>query len=235
MECYENGIITKEDTDGIELTWGNNRAIVQMTEKLAKREGFGDVLADGVKRAAERIGKGSDKYAIHAGGQELAMHDPRLMFVFAPSYECDATPGRHTSGFADVVYASYMRIMNTAGMCMFPFICAPGVDLSKFVSTATGWDFTQEEMLKVGERISNIRQAFNVREGVKPIDFVMTSGRPIGDPPLEKGPTAGVTVDAKILRSEIFKGMDWDIESGKPSKEKLESLGLDDVAKELWG
>jgi aldehyde:ferredoxin oxidoreductase len=234
MECYENGIITKEDTDGIELAWGNHQSIIQMTEKLARREGFGDVLADGVKRAAEKIGKGSEKYAIHAGGQELAMHDPKYMIIFAPSYECDAAPGRHTSGFADAVYSSYMRIMNTSGMCMFPYICAPGVDLAKFVSTATGWDFSMEEMVKVGERISNIRQAFNVREGIMPKDFIMTSGRPIGDPPLKEGPTAGVTVDAKTLHSDIFEGMDWDIESGKPSREKLEFLGLDDVAKDLW-
>ena len=72
MECYDNGLITKADTDGIELTWGNHRAIIAMTEKLAKREGFGDVLADGTKVAAERIGKGSDKYAMHAGGRGIS-------------------------------------------------------------------------------------------------------------------------------------------------------------------
>jgi len=79
LECYENGIITREDTDGIELTWGNHRAIVAMTEKMAKREGFGDILADGVKVAAEKIGKGAEKYAVHIGGQDLGMHDPKLV------------------------------------------------------------------------------------------------------------------------------------------------------------
>ncbi len=78
IECYENGIITKRDTGGIELTWGNHRAIVDMTWKVAKREGFGDILADGVKIAAEKIGKGAEQYAVHIGGAELGMHDPKL-------------------------------------------------------------------------------------------------------------------------------------------------------------
>jgi len=235
MECYENGIITKEDTGGIELTWGNHQAIVEMTEKLAKREDFGDVLADGVKRAAELIGKGSEKFAIHAGGQELGMHDPKFMPPLATGYECDAAPGRHTSGAVEVEYSKFFRIMNSSGMCQLQWIAAPAMDLAKFVATATGWDFSFEEMLETGERISNIRQAFTAREGITPSEYRMTSGRPTGDPPLNEGPTAGVTVDIDTMRAEFFKGMDWDIESGKPSKEKLESLGLDDVARELWG
>ena len=95
MSCYENGIITKKDTDGIELTWGNHEAIVKMNEKIAKREGFGDILADGVKIASQKIGKGSDKYAIHVGGQELPAHDSRFEPSMASIYRNDATPGRH--------------------------------------------------------------------------------------------------------------------------------------------
>ncbi len=96
IECYENGLLTDEDTDGLKLTWGNADAIVKMTEKLAARSGFGDVLADGVKRAAEKIGKGSEKFAVHAGGQELPMHDPRFDPTFGTAYEVEPTPGRHT-------------------------------------------------------------------------------------------------------------------------------------------
>ena len=96
IECYENGIITEDDTDGIKLKWGDADAIIRMTENLAARAGFGDVLADGVKRAAEKIGKGSEKYAIHAGGQELPMHDPRFDPTFGTAYEVEPTPGRHT-------------------------------------------------------------------------------------------------------------------------------------------
>ena len=98
MECYEKGIISKEDTDGIELTWGNHQALVAMTEKMGKREGIGDILADGVKGAAEKIGKGAERYAIHIHGQEPAMHDPRNTPSFATVYQSDPTPGRHMQG-----------------------------------------------------------------------------------------------------------------------------------------
>jgi aldehyde:ferredoxin oxidoreductase len=96
INCYEVGIISKKDTDGIELTWGNHQSIVKMIEKLAKREGFGDVLADGVKRSSEIIGKGSEKFAIHIGGQEIPAHDTRFEPSMATIYQLDATPGRHT-------------------------------------------------------------------------------------------------------------------------------------------
>jgi len=96
IECYENGLITDEDTGGVKLNWGNAEAIVQMTEKMVSRSGLGDILADGVKRAAEKIGKGAEKFAIHAGGQELPMHDPRFDPTFGTAYEVEPTPGRHT-------------------------------------------------------------------------------------------------------------------------------------------
>ncbi|NQT73542.1 MAG: aldehyde ferredoxin oxidoreductase family protein [Chloroflexi bacterium] len=234
IECYENGIITKSDTDGIELAWGKNETIVSMTESLAKREGFGDVLADGVKRASERIGGGADKYAIHAGGQELPMHDPKFMPLFAPSYECDATPGRHTSGAADPTYAKMNQVMNASGMCLLQWTAAQFGFLDKLVAAATGWDFGMPQILEAGERISNMRQAFTVREGLKPDDFKVSVGRVMGNPPLTEGPTANVTVDAEDLRSAFFKGMDWDLETGRPNKERLEALGLTDVAADLW-
>lgn len=98
IECYEHGIITKEDTGGIELTWGNSKGIREIVKLMVKREGFGNVLADGSKKASEIIGKNSDRFAIHAGGQELAMHDGRLDPGFAVHYSVEPTPGRHTVG-----------------------------------------------------------------------------------------------------------------------------------------
>jgi aldehyde:ferredoxin oxidoreductase len=98
IECYERGILTKEDTDGLELKWGNTNAIVALIYKMIKREGIGDLLADGSKVASEKIGKGSERYAIHAGGQELAMHDGRADPGFGLHYSVDPTPGRHTIG-----------------------------------------------------------------------------------------------------------------------------------------
>jgi aldehyde:ferredoxin oxidoreductase len=77
MECYEKGIITKKDTQGIDLTWGNHKAIMQLIEKIAKRKGIGNILAEGVKRAAEKIGKGAEAFAVQIKGQEVPMHEPR--------------------------------------------------------------------------------------------------------------------------------------------------------------
>lgn len=98
IECYERGAIDKKDTEGIELTWGNAEAIVAMLEKVVRREGFGAVLADGVMKAAERIGKGSQEWAIHVHGQELPAHDPRVTPGFGTIYISDPTPARHTRG-----------------------------------------------------------------------------------------------------------------------------------------
>jgi aldehyde:ferredoxin oxidoreductase len=86
MECYEKGLITQKDTDGIDLRWGNAEAIIALIHKMGTREGIGDILADGVKVAAEKIGGGSEKFAVHVKGLELAMHDPRAFASWAIAY-----------------------------------------------------------------------------------------------------------------------------------------------------
>ncbi|MFP3976034.1 MAG: aldehyde ferredoxin oxidoreductase C-terminal domain-containing protein, partial [Dehalococcoidia bacterium] len=96
----------------------------------------------------------------------------------------------------------------------------------------TGWDITVDELLKTGERIANMRQAFNIREGLNPMQFKVPD-RVLGNPPQKEGPVAGVTVDMDTLAKEYLAAMDWDTETAKPSKRKLEELGLEDVAKEL--
>lgn len=98
IECYEEGVFTKADTGGLELTWGNSAAIVALIEKMVAREGIGHLLADGVKLAAHRIGKGSEAFAVHAGGQEPAMHDSRNDPGFALHYSVEPSPGKHTVG-----------------------------------------------------------------------------------------------------------------------------------------
>jgi aldehyde:ferredoxin oxidoreductase len=260
IECYEKGIITKKDTDGVEMTWGNHRSIVAMTEKLARREGFGDVLADGVKVAAEKIGKGADEYAIHIGGQEPAAHDPKHAFHYATSYRLDPTPGRHFVGSelsdapghpagllpkfdfksfsgrgeARRIGSSFHQTVVCAGMCLFVYWAFPSVEpIGEFMRAITGWDVTDDELLKTGERIANLRQAFNIREGLNPLKFKV-SGRVIGKPPLKAGPVAGVTVDEDTMIKEYLTAMDWDLRTAKPSKKKLLELGLADVARELW-
>jgi aldehyde:ferredoxin oxidoreductase len=98
IECYEAGILTKEDTDGLELTWGNSNAIIALIEKMVRREGIGDLLADGSKAAARKIGKNAGDYAMHAGGQELPMHDGRNDPGYGVHYAVEPAPGRHNVG-----------------------------------------------------------------------------------------------------------------------------------------
>jgi aldehyde:ferredoxin oxidoreductase len=95
MECYERGLISKQDTDGLDLTWGNAAAIVALTEKIAKREGFGAVLADGAEKAAALIGKGSERYAVAVRGKSLAFHDPRMAPHAGTACIADANPAHH--------------------------------------------------------------------------------------------------------------------------------------------
>lgn len=97
MECYDKGIINKVDTDGIELTWGNSESIIAITEKMIHREGFGNVLADGVKVASGRIGKGAESYAMHIGGQEPGLQNPLFLPGRGTGFVVNPTPGRHTA------------------------------------------------------------------------------------------------------------------------------------------
>jgi len=108
MECYEKGLLTLEDTDGLDLTWGNSKAIVALVAKIIRREGIGDLLADGSRVAAQKIGQGADHLAMHAGGQELGMHDGRYDPGFALHYCVEPTPGRHTIG--SQVYYEMFRL-----------------------------------------------------------------------------------------------------------------------------
>ena len=239
MECYENGIITKADTDGIEMTWGNHRALVAMIEKMGKREGFGDVLADGVKKAAEKIGKGAEQYAVHIGGQEVGMHDPRIAFhQFAgmPSpamYWLNPTPGRHTQAFGPPSFINNLN--NAMGVCIIIFDqrLPNGPYAPKMMAAVTGLDRSMEELLKAGERIANMRHAFNLREGLNPLEHYI-HGRVVGRPPLTEGPLAEVSPDLEAEGWWYLGALDWDRKTAVPSRNKLMELGLNDIAEELW-
>jgi aldehyde:ferredoxin oxidoreductase len=95
MECFENGILTKEDTGGIDLRFGNAGAMVKMVENIAKREGLGDILAEGVKRAAERIGRGAERFAMHVKGKEVPMHEGRWKTGVGLGYAVSPTGADH--------------------------------------------------------------------------------------------------------------------------------------------
>jgi aldehyde:ferredoxin oxidoreductase len=120
------------------------------------------------------------------------------------------------------------------GTCLFVMGALPSYQvIAEFMRAITGWDIDLDELLVTGERIENVRQAFNIREGINLLNFEV-SGRVFGKPPHKEGPLAGITVDADTLVREYVAAMDWDLKTAKPSEKKLRELGLDDIAGDLW-
>jgi aldehyde:ferredoxin oxidoreductase len=262
MECYEEGLLSPEDTDGLDLQWGNAPAMLALTEKLATREGLGDLLADGVQKAAGRIRGRAEDFAIHIKGQELPMHDPRYLPTIAISYWLDATPGRHTqgghwayelpsetrerlgiprsedrysyTGKAEIYkkVTDIIHVVNAAGLCQFGYEVLDVQHVPDFLSAVTGWDLSLEECLIIGERIGNLRHLFNLREGFNPLNFHLP-GRAIGKPPLKAGNVAGVEIDVQTLVSEYLAARNWDPITSTPRQEKLIELGLVELYKSL--
>ncbi|MBN1188235.1 MAG: aldehyde ferredoxin oxidoreductase family protein [Dehalococcoidales bacterium] len=256
IECYENGIITRQDTGGLDMTWGNHKNMIAMLDKMAKREGFGAILADGTRIAAEKIGKGSEQYAMHVGGQEIPAHDSRGGLNFAIGYVAEPTPGRHTQngegplpkglvpsydfgstvgrGAPHKIGACLSQAYNAAGLCMIVFGDGYGSidDFIEALATVSGWDYTTDEVLKAGQRVDTIRQAFNAREGIT-TPWLLPQ-RMIGNPPKTVGPRAGITINPPDLTNEYYSEMGWDTTTGKPAKETLIGLGMNDVAEVLY-
>ena len=257
IECYEAGIITKEDTDGLELNWRSESAVLAMLKLMGERRGIGDTFADGVKVAAERLGRGSDKFAMHIGGQELPMHDPKLQPEFHTTYKLDPTPGRHTQyegnrrigkfppapkDFKDYANrgehhkgaSEYMHVVNSGGMCQFVMSAANTANIPNWFNAVTGWDMDLDEIMQVGERIANLRMAYEVREGGNPRQRPVPT-RVSGETTegTSAGPLAGVRLDTELLETDFLKACDWDVATCTPSAAKLESLGLPEVAAAL--
>src|SRR5881628_1022106 len=107
MECWEHGIITREMTGGLELTWGNADAVIQLTHMIGKREGIGELLGEGVKRAAAKLGKGAERFAVHVKGQELPMHDPRGKKGLSLAYALSPTGADHMEAPHDPLYEGF--------------------------------------------------------------------------------------------------------------------------------
>lgn len=249
IECFEHGILTQKDCQGLELTWGNDRAIVALAEKIARREGIGDLLADGARAGAQRIGRGAEEFAIHVGGEELPGHDPRFMPALATTYLMDATPGRHTQGGAwsppgikvrgtksKYVYEGQaedfyrlmtsMHVVNAAGLCMFGHFAYHIESIPQQLAAVTGWDYKLDDVWEAGKRIATMRHVFNLREGHNPL-LRNVPGRMVGEPPLQQGRLQGITVDYQTMRRELLDKLDWDSHSTVPSEEGLRSLGME--------
>ena len=255
MECYENGLLTKEDLDGIELTWGNGEAMVALLEKMCKGEGCGAVLANGTVYASKYWGKG-EEFLQTASGIELPMHDPKFAPGLARTYRYDPTPGRHVKGGAgsvqmmstdpskyiyegtgqlDLQLTANTEVMNSSSLCMFNAFVAPPESMKEFLTAITGIEYNDEKILETGMRIYFMRHAFNLREGFKPSDFDLAP-RSIGNPPQTEGPLKGITVDEELLSRNFFEAAKIDPETGKPDIELLKKIGhLDEVIENLYG
>ena len=257
IECYEHGILTREDTDGLVLRWGDDKAIIKLLDLMGQREGFGDVLADGVKRAAERIGLGAEQYAMQIGGQELPMHDAKLQPEYYTTYKLDPTPARHTQyegsrrfgliqpapkdrnqaqgrGAHHKIASEYMHAVNAGGFCQFVMKAANTAKIPDWINETTGWDMTKEELLKTGERIANLRMVFEVREGGNPAQRTVPR-RLYDGSHLPGGPNKDVKLDTDTLEQEYLKQAGWDPLTTKPSPEKLRELDLEDLIPVIHG
>jgi aldehyde:ferredoxin oxidoreductase len=256
MECYERGILTLEDTCGLDLTWGNVEAVRTLLRMIANREGIGDLLAEGVKRASEKLGRGGEDLAVYTGkGNSPRGHDhrgrwyemldtatsdlgtiavgpavipteqgaPAKMDAFNPQ-EIAETAGKH---------AGRMVFEDSLGTCRFT-TRGTLATLAETVSVATGWQgFDGDEAFKVGRRTINLLRALNLRRGITP-DLEYPSKRYRSTP--VDGPVAGKGIDPhwEEMRADYYRWMGWDLASGRPLAETLESLGIPEVARDLW-
>jgi len=263
MECFEHGIINKEDTDGLDLSWGNSDAIIQLTKKIINRDGFGDILADGPEAASKKIGKESEKFVMASHGSPLPMHDPKVYNTLALSYAYDPTPGRHTTAsgeFEDTApydkfitsleypekkYEDYESRAQTLYLNtgMHQTYCSVGLCIFarymgeypflELINSFTGWDLTVDECVKSGIRIQTLRQAYTIREGIELIKNRLP-GRSVGNPPQTSGPNEGITVEYKTDFENLCEKLGWNHENGYPLKETLKDLDLNLVIPDLY-
>ena len=260
MECYERGAITKRDTGGIEFAWGSGAALVAIVEKIARREGIGAVLADGSKLAAERIGKGSEKWAIHVGGQDMPAHDPRVSIGYGWGYVCDPTPARHTA--AQVMHQHLdggVPFPTLAELRLPRFVPLDIAANAKVYATCSDLDRLwtsaglcvfglSPETLPLAEVISAVTGwDFTLVEGLKAgrriqalrQAFNIREGIDTTEWRLperlaveqDAGPNKGRKVDFDAMKKRGYEALGWDAMTGKPLESTLQELGL----KELVG
>jgi aldehyde:ferredoxin oxidoreductase len=275
FEAFNEGKITTDDTDGLDLTWGNADSMVALTEKIGKREGFGDVLAEGSERAARQIGRGTEEFLITSKGQETPAHMPQvkrsLQIIYAtnpfgadhqshehdPAIEEDyeyyadrlasmgfTEPQKHQSmSLEKIRFALATQFMYSAldsvNLCQFVYgpawqLYGPS-DMVETVRAITGWDDVDlDELQALGERRLNMMRAFNAREGIDrkqdklPEKFFKKA--------LKGGVSDGWKLDQAEFEASLdkyFELCEWDVETGVPTRAKLEELGLDWVAEQL--
>ena len=253
MDCYERGILSQQELDGLDARFGNADAMVKLIEKIGKREGVGELLADGVKVAAEKIGKGSEKLAAHIKGVEITGYDLRALKTaalgFAVSFR-GADHNRH-GAYAFDVKGKVNRLVAEKGrgklvrdmedtynlidsfiVCKFSrgtyYKELP--DMAKLYTLVTGFDMTPEELKRCGERIHNAARLFNIREGLGRKDDTLP-WKVMHEPIPDDGPSKGAMVtqaELDLLLDDYYEARGWTRE-GVPTETKLKELDLNDL------
>ncbi len=255
FRLYDLGIITQKDTDGIELTWGNVDAIEQLVRKIGARDGIGDLLAQGSKRFGAHFN--AEEEAVQVNGLEVAYHDPRGVSGMALSYATSPRGACHNQSdyfFVDFGHSQekigieflprqaqaeksqyvakhqdWRTMFNAMVMCIFANV-EPD-EQTQLINAACGLNWTMEDLMKAGERAWNLKRAINNRMGLTRANDKLPKALL---EPLKDGGSAGFELDLPGMLYSYYEARGWDLETGKPSREKLLELGLDDIAKDLW-
>ncbi len=256
IEAFQNGLITAEQTGGLELKFGDTATAEYLLDAIAAREGLGDLLAGGVKQAAARLGGGADQYAVHVKGLESPAWGPRSVPGMGLALATADRGGCHQRAFP-ILYEvggewngvevdraalkgkgeivahlqNYLAALDTLVKCDFAAYGIRDATYCRLLETATGGSWDVEKLMALGERIWNQVRLFNLREGFTRADDTLP--KRFTEQPLPEGPFAGQMItlqDLDRMLDEYYAVRGWD-EEGKPTEEKLKQLGLDQMPK----
>ena len=248
MECFERKLISSKETEGVEIRFGDSEASLAAIEMIAYRQGFGDILAEGVKAVSERIGKDSDRFAMHVKGMEFPAYEPRGAFGSALSYAVSPRGACHrrawppakeilgnyppytVEGKAEMVKGLYDEncILHSLLVCDMPakFIPLSQDDYSKYFEAVTGEPVSKEDFRIIADRIETLIKMFNVREGFTRKDDTLPY-RTLHEP-LPDGPAKGQFIGEENLNrmlDEYYELREWD-RLGIPKEETLKKYQL---------
>jgi len=251
MDLYERGVLTKKDTGGLDLKFGNEEAYSKMPAMIANRQAIGNVLADGAKRAAKKIGKGAEKLTVEVKGLEYPAYDPRGTIGMALAYATSDRGACHLrawpvaadaygsqdpwnpDGKAAICVEDQTRTSVKWSFIFCDFYSVSFPNMAKYYSAVTGVQADEDHLRKVGRRIWNLTRAFNVREGFTRKDDTLPER--MEKEPLPDGKPKGHVVpkaDFEKMLSEYYKLWDWD-DQGRPTKKALVDVGLGEIVKKL--
>lgn len=252
LECYERGILTRQDTGGLELTWGNVEAVRALLHQVARREGLGNTLAEGVMRAAQAIGGEALNIGVYIQkGHAPRGHDHRARWTEILDYATSGVgtietgPARVADRFsprqvAEAVYrGKTLPFIDSLGICTHStgtFAAYPDSPrmqiILQMLQAVTGWDFTTEETIDMVRRVANRLRVFNLRHGVSTL-LEAPSCR-YGSAPVD-GPVQGRSIMPhwKEMLDIYYELMGWDRRSGYPLPETLKRLGLEEILSDI--